>query len=518
MARQRSRLSGDPFVAERLTRPLPTAGRRLRALVAAPAPYAVAMGGLSLQVVWEDLLATGDVDCRRACSEYPDGPALVPAMQLGGFDLIGLSLPYELDWLALPALLRAGGLAPRAAERRDDGPLVIAGGAAVTMNPEPLAEIVDAFVVGEAEPLIPALVGALTATTDRRERLAGLAALRGVYVPTLPPSRPISRLVWEGVRTAPRTSLALSPHSAFPDRFLIETGRGCPMGCRFCLARTVYQPVRHATRESLIAAASAGLQTTRKLGLIGASLSGYPGLEGLVGELVEAGAEVSLSSLRVDRITPELLAALRRGGQDTVTLAPEAGTEALRAAIGKPIRDVAIHAAVAAAADVGIRDVKLYFMVNLPGETGADREAVVDLVGSWVRDHPSLRFAVTLSPFVPKPWTPLEATIVPSLREAKATVDALADALRRRAGVDVRPGSPRLAAVQAALARGDRSVGRALLQAAEQGRGHAALKKALRAEGVLLDAELAAPYERPWARALGIGETCGAADGSEGRA
>ncbi|MBM3472982.1 MAG: radical SAM protein [Armatimonadetes bacterium] len=519
MRRSRPPSFEELLAAERPTRPLPRPGRiRLRALVAAPAPYAVAMGGLSLQAVWESLLATGDVLCERAFSDWPDGAPLLPQVRLGGYDLIGVSLPYELDWLALPAMLEAGGLPVLAEERRDDAPVILAGGASVTMNPEPLAEIVDAFVIGEAEPIIPAVVEAMAGMHSRGERLAALARLPGVYVPEVvagwkpAPLGSVQRLVWNGATDSPRTSVVVSPHAAFPERFLVETGRGCPMGCRFCLARAIYRPVRYATPGSILAAAAEGLRTTRRIGLIGAALSGLPGLGELVEELVAQGADVSLSSLRADRLTPGLLAALKRGGQVTVTIAPEAGTEALRNAIGKPISDDTLDAALGAISQAGIRDVKLYFMTNLPGELPADREAIIGLVAGWAARFPKLRFAVTLSPFVPKPWTPFEDAPFPALSQVKHTLNALASRLRRQTRVDVRPGSARLAAVQAALARGGRNVGRAIVAAAAKGGGYSTLKRALRAEGADLDEPYHPPEVKPWREALGVAEVCGSAD------
>jgi radical SAM superfamily enzyme YgiQ (UPF0313 family) len=388
------------------------------------------------------------------------------------------------------------------------------------MNPEPLSEIVDGFVIGEAEPIIPTVVEAVGQTQSRSERLAALARLPGLYVPTLSavaqasslrPSGPVQRLVWDGVTDSPRTSAIISPHAAFPDRFLIETGRGCPRGCRFCLARAIYEPVRYATTESILAAATEGLRTTRRIGLIGAALSGLPGLGEVVADLVDQGADVSLSSLRADRLTPELLAALKRGGQETVTIAPEAGTEALRSAVGKPIPDAALDAPIAAVSEAGIRDVKLYFMTNLPGETSADREAIVSLVAGWAARFPQLRFAVTLSPFVPKPWTPFEDAPFPALSQVKRILTALASRLRQQTRVDVRPGSARLAAVQAALARGDRRTGRAIVAATAKGGGYSALKTALKAEGVDLDAPQYAPEVKPWREALGVAEVCATA-------
>jgi len=517
--RARSRHIVDPFANETLLRRFPPApGGAPRVLLAAPAPYSVGMGGLSLQAVWESCLQTG-LACDRAFSDFPHGETLWPRVRLRSYDLVGFSLPYELDWLALPAMLAAGGLPVWPRERRDDCPLVIAGGASVTMNPEPLSDLVDAFVIGEAEPVIPALAHVLRQEADREARLGALAALPGLYVPARPPPKPIRRLVWGGVADQPRTSLVLSPESAFPGRFLIEMGRGCPMGCRFCLVGSLYAPVRYANRDSVLRAARQALGFTRKIGLIGAALSAYPGLDGLVQELVESGADVSLSSLRADRLSPQLLQALRQGGQDTVTIAPEAGAERLRRAIGKPIADAQLAAAVAAAAECGVRVVRLYFMTNLPGETQADRAALADLVAGWAARFPTLRFAVTLSPFVPKPWTPFEEQTFPGAREVKSTLDDLAVCLRAATKAQVRPGSPRLAAVQAALSRGDRGVGRALVAAAQEGGSHAALKKALRAEGVNLDGPLMAPTDKPWLRALGGADGCAAdntGDASEG--
>jgi len=365
--------------------------------------------------------------------------------------------------------------------------------------------MIDAFVIGEAEPSIPALTRVLIRERSRQERLAALAELPGIYVPTLPASKPVERLVWDGLAESPRTSLVISPHTAFPDRFLIETGRGCPMGCRFCLARSIYRPVRQARPESLMKAALEGLRVTNRIGLIGAALSGYPDLDELVGDLVDRGAEVSLSSLRADRLSPGLVRALRRGGQDSLTIAPEAGTEALRAAVGKPITDAQLEQAIASAEGEGIRDLKLYFMTNLPGETAEDRRAIVDLAASYAARRAGVRFAVTVSPFVPKPWTPFEGEAFPALREARAALESVTNGLRRLSRVSVRPASARFSAVQAALARGDREVGRAIVAATDKGGSYAALKKALKAEGVDLDQPLLAPEGRPWQRALGRG-------------
>lgn len=496
--------------AEMTTRPLPYPrdSRPLHALLAAPAPYTVGMGGLSLQSVWESLLATDQVSCERAFSDFPDGKALLPQARFGGYNLVGFSVPYELDWLAIPAMLAAGGLAVWSRDRGEDAPLVVAGGASVTMNPEPLAEVIDAFVIGEFEPLAEGLVDSLLQADSRSAALEALAALPGVYVPSLPPERPVSRLVWDGAEATPRSSLVLTEHSAFPGRFLVEAGRGCPMGCGFCLASAAYRPVRYARRAALLRVAGEGLRFTNRIGLIGAALSGYPDLEGVLTRLVDADAEVSLSSLRADLATPSLLAALHRGGQRSITIAPEAATERLRLSIGKRLTDEAIHRAILSASEAGISDIKLYFMTNLPGELAEDTLGVAGMVEDLCGDFPGLRFAVTLSPFVPKPWTRLAQEAFPPVREVRSRLERTGGDIRRRTNAEVRPGSARWAAVQAALARGDRNVGRAIVASAEEGGGYSSLKRALKAEDVNLDAEQAAPAEPPWLRALDIDDTC----------
>jgi len=481
------------------------------ALLASPSPYAVAMGGLSLQSVWESLRDTGLADCDRAFCQAPDGPAIVPERSVVSYDLVGFSLPYELDWVNVPSMLVAGGVPVWAEDRGEDDPLILAGGASVTMNPEPLADIVDAFVIGEVEPVAEPLARVLWGhlTVRRRDRsgcLDALAALPGVYVPSRRQRQPVGRLVWDGIKTNPRRSLVISPHSTFADRFLVETGRGCPWGCRFCLARRVYEPVRYARPDAVLAAATDALRVTPKIGLIGAALSRYPHLEDVVEDLVAAGADVSLSSLRADQITRRLVGALKRGGQRTVTIAPEAGTERLRHAIGKAITDDQLLEALSAADAEGLREVKLYFMTGLPSEANEDALAIAELVASWVRAFPRLRFEVAISPFVPKPWTPFEGAVFPGVSETRDRLEAAGNGLRRRAKITARLGSPRWAAVQAALARGDRSVGRALVLAAEQGGGYAALKKALKAEGVDLRAPLTCPPDPPWRRALNVDE------------
>ena len=275
------------------------------------------------------------------------------------------------------------------------------------------------------------------------------------------------------------------------------------MGCGFCLAGEIYGPVRFAAPEKLLEVARQGFRVTKRVGLIGAALSGYPHIDDVVAELVDAGADVSLSSLRADKLTPKLLDALVRSGQRTVTIAPEAAREELRASIGKSITDVALEQAIEAAEAAGVGEVRLYFMTHLPGETVDDALAIADVVADWSGDHPKLRFAVTVSPFVPKPWTQLSGATYPALAEVRGRLDDVRSALRKRTKVTVRPGSARWSSAQAALARGDERTGSAIAVAARDGGGLSALKRALKAEGQNINAPLLAPIDTPWVRALG---------------
>ncbi|MGC9320329.1 MAG: hypothetical protein ACP5KN_20005, partial [Armatimonadota bacterium] len=306
----------------------PAASGRLRVGLLFPADYAVGMANLAVQALYRLLNARGDVLCERVF--YPgirergrqrDGTlrSLEHATALGGFDVIAITSSFELDWLNIPVALREGGVPPLAEERARQAPLVIAGGPAVTANPAPLGGLADVLFIGEAEPVVDDLLDALLETnmrsrSGRQQLLERLAAMPGFYVPALPPEGAIDRVLLDDLDGVPTTTEVLTPRSEFPRTFLIETGRGCPRSCRFCLARRIYHPVRTRSAECILDSARLGLKLTDRIGLVGAAVADHPRIEEIAGEIVGLGGRVSTSSLRAEGVTAELIEALAAGG------------------------------------------------------------------------------------------------------------------------------------------------------------------------------------------------------------
>ena len=493
VARARRRL----LETERYLRPLPAAGEAGCAALVYPNCYAVAMSSLAVHSLWGLLLADGWQTDRAFLDPQP-GRSLALDLPLRDFDLLAVTCSYELDYLALPALLEAGGVPALREERGPDYPLVIAGGPAVTANPQPLSEWCDLQFIGEVEPVWADLSAALRrAPREREAALAAAAALPGVYRSDRPLAAPVRRQVLREVDAYPTASLLVTPHAELSDRFLVEAGRGCPRTCRFCLARQLYHPFRPRSLEGLLRTARPGLAVTPRVGLVGAALSEHPQLLPLCEALVAEGAQVSTSSLRLDTLTPRLLELLAASGARSLTLAPEAGTEELRRALGKPFAHEQILGALEAAQAAGLHAVKLYFLIGAPGETSADRQAIADLVAAALARAPGLRLEVTLSPLVPKPHTPWELLTMPSVGETRRRLQEAQRALQRL-GLRVTVGSAREALVQTALSRGGAELSGPLVAASRRGGSWAALQTACAEAGLRLEDYLAPPADPPW--------------------
>jgi radical SAM superfamily enzyme YgiQ (UPF0313 family) len=369
-------------------------------------------------------------------------------------------------------MLRQADISLLAEERDEDDPLLIAGGPAVTANPESLAELFDAFVIGEAEELIPTLVEILHEGIgeERQSLLSALAQIPGIYVPAHPPISNLQSLTsspqlvkrqWiRDLDAYPTTSVLFTRETEFGDMYLIEIARGCKRSCRFCLTGHTCRPLRERSVGTLLHQAREGLKHRDKIGLMGAAVSDYSRIDGLVTGLRDMGARISVSSLRVAPLSEALVKSLAESGSQTLTLAPEAGSERLRALIHKDISADDVMRAADLAARYDFPRLKLYFMLGLPTETEKDVQALVDLVTA-VGQRFSRRVTVNVTPFVPKAHTPFQwAAMMPqaTIRERLRYVE---QQLRPR-GVAVKSDSPAWAAVQGVLSRGDRRLGQAL--------------------------------------------------------
>jgi len=461
-------------------------GGRLPIVLAYPNTYQVGMSNLGLQTVYRLFNQRADVVCERVF--YRQGAGSRPLISLESqrdvkdFAVLAFSISFEIDYFNVVEMLRQADI-PLLAEERDEGyPLLLAGGPAVTANPQPLAIIFDAFAIGEGEVIVPPLVETLQAgiAESQDELLSALAHLPGVYIPSQYPISNIQHSVqrqWAPDLDAhPATSIVLTPDTEFGDMYLIEIARGCGRGCRFCLAGYIYRPVRERSPAVLLEQAEEGLRHRGRIGLVSAAVSDYSRVGELVTGLQEMGARLSVSSLRVDPLPEALVRALAESGAQTLTIAPEAGSQRLRTLINKNVSEDDLMRAVDLAARYDFAQLKLYFMLGLPTETDDDAQALVDLVLA-VRERFPRRITANVTPFVPKAHTPFQWVAMAPAGDLKERVNRIEQALRPR-GIAVKAESPAWSAVQGVLSRGDSRVGQALVRVKR--RSLAAWRRAMR--------------------------------------
>ena len=448
----------------------------LRTVLAFPSTYSVGITSLGYQVVWATLARRDDVDVRRLFTDGGD-PAHGGARGRGaGLELFGLSLSWELDGPVLLDLLEAQRIPVWAEERGDDDPIVFGGGPVLTANPEPLAPFFDAVLLGDGELLLPAFIDAMHASRGlgRAERLRALARVEGVYVPSLYAPRygadgsllavepvaagvpaQVQKQTWRGNTLSHST--VITPEAAWPSIHMVEVVRSCPELCRFCLASYLTLPFRTPSLEDgLIPAVEAGLGATRRLGLLGASVSQHPQFDELLTWLGQPrfdDVRLSVSSVRAATVTPALAGLLAQRGSRSLTIAIESGSARLRAMVNKKLSEAEIEAAATHARQGGLSGLKLYGMVGLPSETDDDVEATASLLLRLRQAVPGLRLTLGVSTFVPKAHTPFQWQ--PVRPEAEKRLQRLARRLKPK-GIELRPESYGWSVIQALLSRGDR--------------------------------------------------------------
>ncbi len=463
----------------------------VRFALAFPDTYEVGMSHLGLQILYAVLNEIPYVAAERCFAPWPDREdqlrkyrlsltSLESHRPLAGFDVIGFSLQYELSYTNVLNMLDLAGIPLSSSGRTQGHPLIIAGGPCA-FNPAPLAAFIDAFVIGEGEEAIVEIARAVkngkNKNFTREKMLAALAAIDGVYVPTLHDKTKIIQKR-KGIdlnnRVYPdRPVVPLM--QAVHDRVVVEIARGCTRGCRFCQAGMVWRPYRERNAKLIESIADRALAATGhdEISLLALSSGDYSCIEPLMQSLMHRHhaerVALALPSLRVESLNETLIEEIKRTRKTSFTLAPEAGTDKMRRAINKGNTAEDLLRSVDQVFSAGWKSIKLYFMIGLPGEENTDIEGIVELTGQVLRaTHRRGRVTVSLSTFVPKPHTPFQWARQLSVEETEARQNFLRGKLNNRQ-LAVKWHDARMSMLEGVLARGDEKIGELLLRTHEKG-------------------------------------------------
>ena len=460
-------------------------GGRIHAALIYPNSYYLGMSSLGFQTIYGFLNSYENIVCERVFWE-PKGrsaeePISIESQRpLPDFDILAFSISYELDYFNIVQILKASGIPLYAADRNESHPLVIAGGPCITANPQPLSAFFDCFAIGEGEAILPRMIDVLTeGLKSRKDKLLKeLTSVPGVYVPALYDGVPVRRQWLADLDSVATTSVIQTPDTELSDMHLIEIARGCGWGCRFCLAGFWFRPFRFRPLKSLLAQAENGLKYGRRIGLLAASPFDHPEIDKLVAGLQHLGAEMSISSLRIRPLSRVALRGLAESGTQTLSLAPEAGSERLRQIINKSVTESDIILAMDEMAKHGIRHLKLYFMIGLPTETDDDIEEIIRLTLTLKSrtERTGCRIVLTVVPFVPKAGTPFQWLPMTNAETLNHRLSTLKKNLVPK-GIEIRSDSVAWSLVQGVLSRGDAKLGAAL--ASMSGNSLAAWRRAL---------------------------------------
>ena len=497
----------------------PYAGQKVA--IVYPNTYFVGMSNLGLHIIYEEINLRNDSVCERIF--LPEKKELeaydktkTPLMSvetqrpMHQFDVVAFDVTFEMDYFHIPLMLRHGRVPIMGKDRTEFDPIVIAGGPCATFNPEPFADFIDAFIIGEGEGIVSRVLDIIRdgkmEGLDRHAILRQLADVSGVYVPSL--YVPIYNEdgefkgydIAEGVPktikrhfemlTSGGETVVATNYTEFGAMYIIEVARGCGRHCRFCMAGYCFRVPRVRPLDILKEGVERAEKLGKKVGLMGAAISDYPEVDELVNYIRSKDMRYSCASLRADSLTQAVVDGLADSGQKTITIAPETGSERLRRVINKGISEEHLQNAATLSAKSGIQHMRLYIMIGLPTETNEDIEAIVGLAERTQAHMEKVgckgRLTLSINPFIPKPFTPFQWMAMDNQKAVEKKLQYIKKALQKNRRIEVLVESPKEAYIQGVLARGDRRLG-AVIAACAADRGSKSFKSEMKAAGLDMD-------------------------------
>lgn len=497
----------------------PHAGQKVA--IVYPNTYFVGMSNLGLHIIYEEINLRNDSVCERIF--LPEKKELeaydktkTPLMSvetqrpMHQFDVVAFDVTFEMDYFHIPLMLRHGRVPIMGKDRTEFDPIVIAGGPCATFNPEPFADFIDAFIIGEGEGIVSRVLDIIRdgkmEGLDRHAILRQLADVSGVYVPSLYVPIYSEDGEFKGydiVEGVPKTikrhfemltsggeTVVATNYTEFGAMYIIEVARGCGRHCRFCMAGYCFRVPRVRPLDILKEGVERAEKLGKKVGLMGAAISDYPEVDELVNYIRSKDMRYSCASLRADSLTQAVVDGLADSGQKTITIAPETGSERLRRVINKGISEEHLQNAATLSAKSGIQHMRLYIMIGLPTETDEDIEAIVGLAERTQAHMEKVgckgRLTLSINPFIPKPFTPFQWMAMDNQKTVEKKLQYIKKALQKNRRIEVLVESPKEAYIQGVLARGDRRLG-AVIAACAADRGSKSFKSEMKAAGLDMD-------------------------------